>query len=81
MIDWGLAVAVGIPAVGAAAYMIRYFINKGKCLTLLKNKIENLEGVATQSGKTHDDIYNKVGDLEVDVATINGKLDILIKKS
>lgn len=80
-IDWGLAVAIGVPMTGGACFMIRYFVNKGKCLVLLKNKIENLEGVASSSGKTHDDIYNKIGDLETSVANIDGKLDVILSKN
>ena len=41
---WEIAVAIGIPGVGAAYGIARYFWKKSQCFIVLQNKVENMDG-------------------------------------
>ena len=79
-IDWNVIAGLGIPSVTAVFFVARFFNKRAQCITALKNKVENLEGVALSSGKTHDDIYNELTDQGRKIANIEGKVDIILKK-
>lgn len=80
-----LEIAIGT-AVGVAAILspfiykgIRYVINKDKCLTILKNKLQHQEEETKNGHNTHKDLYKEVGELKTEQAATTAKVDILLK--
>jgi len=78
-----IALAVGIPAVGAALAIVRYFWKKEKCFIAMKNKIDELSKHDGDSLKTHNeydleirDIQDKQQEMSIYVKLILKKLDI-----
>ena len=73
-------VGLGIPVVSAAVYAIRYFVNKGKCFALLKQRVEQQEK-ETESGKeSHKELYQKMDEMNVKLASLETAVDIIVKK-
>ena len=74
-----ILVAVGVPALGAFAFIVRHFWAKTKCFYLMQQRLETLEKEAVQGKKTHIEIYKRLNEIDKHTANIEGKIDILIK--
>ena len=78
MVFWELAVGVGIPAAGAAAFIVKYFWNKEKCFLALKNKINSLDKHDQEGIEEHNGIKSRIDDLEQDATEIKIYLKLLL---
>lgn len=77
-----LSVIIGV-AIGVAGILsplvykgIRYIIDLHICVKLTKQRLENVEGIAEDSGDTHSDIYKKVNRLERNLFHLMGSLNV-----
>lgn len=61
----------GIPLVGAAVFVARYFWKKEKCFTLMKTKIDELSKAESGADEIHDEYGNRLTALEA-------KMDLII---
>ena len=79
-IQWEIIAGVGIPATAAAIAIIRHLWNKSKCFIILKQKVEELSKSDQGSSETHGDLYEKYNEISTRLATLEGKIDILVNK-
>ena len=78
MVFWELIAGVGIPSIGAVAFIIRYFWNKEKCFLALKNKINSLDQRDKISIDEHDGFAGRIKVLENDATEIKIYLRLLL---
>ncbi len=62
---WELAVAIGIPGVGALAVLIRYLHKKALCFTIMQNKINTLSDHDEGSDSFHQKIDGRMNNFEL----------------
>ncbi|KKN75474.1 hypothetical protein LCGC14_0380950 [marine sediment metagenome] len=72
----GILTGLGVPGCAAAFFVIRHFWEKTKCFHLMKQKIEQLDKIATGSHDTHTDLYNKIDRLERNLFLLMGKMKV-----
>ncbi len=70
--------AVLIPSIVASAFIIRYFWNKDKCLTLAMQRLDKQEKSEEKSHDTHGELYNKINDLGNRTTALEVKVDLII---
>ncbi len=74
-----LILSIMLPAMGAAAFVVRHFWLKAKCFELLKQRVESYEIQAEKDRKTHHDIYDRVNAMAADLAHMKGTLDAMAR--
>lgn len=72
----GILIPLGSAAGVIIWRTIVYFHKKELCFQLLKQKVEQLSGVADHSTDTHSDLYKKVDVLEKNIHLIMGHLGL-----
>ena len=75
-----IILALGLPAVSALVFAIRHFWLKEKCFHLMKMRQDAQEKITERGQKEHKEIFGRLNDLDKNMATLAGKMDILIKK-
>ena len=76
-----IGAAIGISAiVSPFVYKgIRYVIQKDKCLTIFRNKLEHQEEETKNGHDTHKDLYKEIEAVKIAEAATSAKVDILLK--
>ena len=70
--------AVLIPSTVSAAFIIRYFWKKDKCLTLAMQRLDKQEKSEERSHNTHGELYDKINDLGNRTIALEVKMDLII---
>jgi hypothetical protein len=79
MIQWEILIPVALASAVSAWRIIKYFTKKEICFGILKNKVNQLDELASKSSDTHGDIYEEIGELRTNHATLESKLDLLLE--
>ena len=64
------AIAIGIPAIGVALAVGKYFLKKERCFTILKNKVEQLDNDSKGSDDIHDGLSDEINQVSNELAAV-----------
>lgn len=73
-----IIIPVIIASTLSAAFIIRYFWNKDKCLTLAMKKLEDFEKSEDRSHDTHGELRDKINDLGNRTTALETKVDLIL---
>jgi hypothetical protein len=79
MIQLEILIPAGIASAVAVWRVIKYFTKKEICFGILKAKVNSLDELASKSTDTHGDLYEEIGSLKEGHASLETKVDILLK--
>ena len=80
MVFFELLLGAAIPAVGAAAFVVKYFWNKEKCFTKMANKIKSLDVSNVSAIHEHSEFDSRLNNLEKDANEIKIYLRQILNK-
>ena len=74
------AAAVIIPIAAAAFFVVRHIWISTKKIDTLKLRVDGLDTLAHEGQADHVKIFEKIGRMDKNIASIEAKVDILINK-
>lgn len=77
-VHWDTIIAIAIPAITAAFFISKHVWSSTKTIEILKYKVSLHDELAMNGKKEHDEIYDKISDIEIQITKLSTKMDVLL---